>query len=101
MFFLKYERAGARGYLCAGPGTDDHAQIPCNIVLKRTTPRFWLPTMTLAWGVVTTLHGLVQDTEGFYIARFFLGIAESGLFPGVLFYLSMWYADGALAVTLN
>jgi len=24
-------------------------------------------------------------------ARFFLGIAEGGLFPGVTFYLSMWY----------
>ena len=29
--------------------------------------------------------------SGFLAARFFLGVAESGLFPGVVFYLSMWY----------
>lgn len=66
-------------------------QIPANIVLKRTSPKFWLPTLSLAWGVVATLLGVVQNRSGFYAARFFLGVAESGLFPGVVFYLSMWY----------
>jgi MFS family permease len=66
-------------------------QIPCNIILKRTTPRFWLPTLTILWGVVATLMGIVQDLTGFFIARFFLGVAESGLFPGVVYYFSMWY----------
>ena len=28
---------------------------------------------------------------GFFVARFVLGMTESGLFPGVVFYLSMWY----------
>ncbi|KAJ6283144.1 major facilitator superfamily domain-containing protein [Bipolaris maydis] len=66
-------------------------EIPCNIVLKRTTPRFWLPTLTVAWGVVATLIGIVQNLTGFLIVRFFLGVTESGLFPGVVYYLSMWY----------
>ncbi|KAL8715207.1 MAG: hypothetical protein Q9220_001165 [cf. Caloplaca sp. 1 TL-2023] len=66
-------------------------EIPCNIVLKLTSPRLWLPTLTLAWGVVATLLGVVQNKGGFYAARFFLGMTESGLFPGVVFYLSMWY----------
>ncbi len=35
--------------------------------------------------------GLVQNLAGFYVSRFFLGVAESGLFPGVVFYFSMWY----------
>ena len=71
--------------------TDIHGQIPCNIILKRTTPRFWLPTLTLIWGVVATLTGVTQGLSGFFAARFFLGVTESGLFPGVVFYLSMWY----------
>ncbi|XXG95234.1 hypothetical protein Hte_001494 [Hypoxylon texense] len=58
-------------------------EIPCNIVLKRTTPRIWLPTLTIVWGVVATLMGIVQNLAGFF--------AESGLFPGVVFYFSMWY----------
>ncbi|KAL3422689.1 MFS transporter [Phlyctema vagabunda] len=66
-------------------------EIPCNIILKRTTPRFWLPTLTLVWGIVATLLGVCQNFAGFVVARFFLGVAESGLFPGVVFYLSMWY----------
>ena len=35
--------------------------------------------------------GVTQNFSGFLAARFFLGVAESGLFPGVVFYLSMWY----------
>ncbi|KAF2139355.1 uncharacterized protein K452DRAFT_275577 [Aplosporella prunicola CBS 121167] len=66
-------------------------EIPCNIILKRTTPRLWLPTLTLVWGIVSTLMGLTQNRDGFLAVRFFLGVAESGLFPGCVWYLSMWY----------
>jgi MFS family permease len=47
--------------------------------------------LTLAWGVVSTLQGVTQSLTGFLIVRFFLGVAESGLFPGVVYYFSMWY----------
>ncbi|KAI9744650.1 MAG: hypothetical protein M1818_002179 [Claussenomyces sp. TS43310] len=66
-------------------------EIPCNIILKRTTPRLWLPTLMFFWGVVATLLGVCSNFAGFLAARFFLGVTESGLFPGVVFYLSMWY----------
>ncbi|KAK4038879.1 major facilitator superfamily domain-containing protein [Parachaetomium inaequale] len=66
-------------------------EVPCNIILKRTTPRFWLPTLTIVWGIVATLMGIVQNLTGFFVARFFLGVTESGLFPGVVYYFSMWY----------
>ena len=45
----------------------------------------------LIWGIVSTLMGISQNYAGFLAARFFLGVTESGLFPGVVFYLSMWY----------
>jgi MFS family permease len=35
--------------------------------------------------------GIVQNMTGFFISRFFLGVTESGLFPGVVYYFSMWY----------
>ncbi|KAI1276868.1 major facilitator superfamily domain-containing protein [Xylaria sp. FL0933] len=66
-------------------------EIPCNIILKRTSPRIWLPTLTIVWGIVATLMGIVQNQAGFLAARFFLGVAEAGLFPGVTYYFSMWY----------
>ena len=65
--------------------------IPCNIVLKLTTPRLWLPTITLTWGIVCTFMGLTQSFFGLLVARFFLGAAECGFFPGAVFYLSVWY----------
>ncbi|KAL9619694.1 MAG: hypothetical protein Q9160_005714 [Pyrenula sp. 1 TL-2023] len=66
-------------------------EVPCNIILKRTSPQSWLPTLTLVWGIIATLMGVTQAYPGFLVVRFFLGVAESGLFPGVVFYLSMWY----------
>ncbi|QSZ35031.1 hypothetical protein DSL72_007894 [Monilinia vaccinii-corymbosi] len=66
-------------------------EVPCNIILKRTTPKIWLPTLMLLWGIVATLMGICTNYAGFLAARFFLGVTESGLFPGVVFYLSMWY----------
>ncbi|KAF1845065.1 MFS transporter [Cucurbitaria berberidis CBS 394.84] len=66
-------------------------ELPCNIILKRTSPKFWLPTLTLAWGIVATLMGVTKNLAGFFVVRFFLGVTESGLFPGVVYYLSMWY----------
>jgi MFS family permease len=45
----------------------------------------------VAWGVVTTLMGLVTNYGGLLAARAALGIAEGGLFPGVSFYITMWY----------
>jgi hypothetical protein len=45
-------------------------ELPCNIILKRTTPKFWLPTLTIAWGIVATLMGVTQNLAGFFVVRF-------------------------------
>ncbi|GAM87794.1 hypothetical protein ANO11243_058220 [Dothideomycetidae sp. 11243] len=62
-----------------------------NVILKRIGPKLWLPSITVAWGVVTTLQGVVHSMAGFFVIRTVLGIAEGGLFPGVVFLLSQWY----------
>lgn len=68
-----------------------------NVMLKRIGPKLWLPAVTLAFGIVSTLQGVVvynggqTGVAGFLVVRFFLGVTEGGLFPGVVFYLSMWY----------
>jgi len=59
--------------------------------LKRLRPSIWLPTIMVAWGIVMTLMGIVQSYHGLLIARLFLGVAEAGLFPGVAYYITMWY----------
>ncbi|KFG78258.1 MFS transporter [Metarhizium anisopliae] len=50
-----------------------------------------LNDINATWGIVATLLGIVHNLAGFFVARFFLGVTESGLFPGVVFYFSMWY----------
>lgn len=45
----------------------------------------------LAWGITMTFMGLVTSYKGLLICRMALGLAEGGLFPGVNFYITMWY----------
>jgi MFS family permease len=71
-------------------------EIPSNIALKLTSPRIWLPTLMLVWGVVATLMALSTSFGGLLAAGFFLGATEAGVFPGAIFYLSMWYRRKAL-----
>ncbi|KAH9846723.1 MFS general substrate transporter [Lenzites betulinus] len=65
--------------------------IPSNLLLKKLRPSRWLPGLTLAWGVVATLMGLVKTYPQLVGARVCLGIAESGMSPGIYYLLSMWY----------
>ncbi|KAL8713597.1 MAG: hypothetical protein Q9220_002459 [cf. Caloplaca sp. 1 TL-2023] len=62
-----------------------------NILLKRLRPSIFLPMIMVLWGIVMTTMGLVHNFQGLMTARFFLGLAEAGLFPGINYYLSCWY----------
>jgi len=64
-------------------------EIPFNILLRNMSPKVFLPTCTLVFGIGTTLQGVVHNLTGFLIIRYFLGVAEGALFPGVVLYLSM------------
>ncbi|KAF5335197.1 hypothetical protein D9611_010915 [Ephemerocybe angulata] len=67
------------------------AEVPSNVCLKLFRPSRWIPTIMIAWGLVMTLMCLCKTYESLIIARVFLGLAEAGLFPGITFYLSLWY----------
>jgi MFS family permease len=64
------------------------AELPSNLVLKKIGPRIVLPFLCTTWGIVTTLQSLVHNYEGLLACRFFLGLMEGGLFPGIVLYLS-------------
>lgn len=69
-------------------------EIPSNMIMKRVGARLWLARIALTWGVVTVLTGFVQNVPQLYGARILLGIAEAGLFPGLLLYMTMWFRTG-------
>lgn len=57
-------------------------EVVWNLILKRVGPRIWLPSVTIVWGIVTTLQGVLVNKTGFFVIRTALGIAEGALFPG-------------------
>ncbi|KAH8898844.1 MFS general substrate transporter [Thozetella sp. PMI_491] len=67
------------------------AEIPSNMAMKRFRPSIWIPSIMVAWAVCCTLMGIVKNYQGIMAARAFLGIAEGGLFPGITYYITMWY----------
>ncbi|KAI0036750.1 MFS general substrate transporter [Vararia minispora EC-137] len=66
-------------------------ELPSNWVLKKARPNRWLPFLLVAWGIVTTLSGLVQSFSGLIAVRVMLGLCEGGLLPGMMLYLSTLY----------
>jgi ACS family tartrate transporter-like MFS transporter len=66
-------------------------EIPSNMIMKRVGARLWLSRIAVSWGIVTVVTGFVASTTHLMIARILLGIAEAGLFPGLLLYLTLWF----------
>jgi hypothetical protein len=56
-------------------------EVPSNLLLKKLRPSVWLPSIMVAWGIVMTLMGIVQNYEGLLAARIFLGVTEAGYVP--------------------
>ena len=76
-------------------------QIPGALLVERWSARLLLAITLIAWGALTVLTGFVRTPLELYGARFLLGAAEAGFFPGVVVYLSHWfiYQDRAKAVS--
>lgn len=77
-------------------------EIPGALLVERWSARKVIARILLTWGMVTVLVALVRTPGQFYAARFLLGAAEAGFFPGVLVYLTHWfrYEDRAKAAAL-
>lgn len=82
-------------------------EVPSNMILARFGARRWLARIAISWGLVTVLTGFVQSVTQLYIVRVLLGIAEAGLFPGLILFLTFWFlnqdrarAIGAMALAM-
>lgn len=77
-------------------------EIPGTMLVETWSARKWLARIIISWGLLAALTGFIQNSTHFYIARFLLGAAEAGFFPGVIVYLSHWfrYQDRAKAVAM-
>jgi ACS family tartrate transporter-like MFS transporter len=68
-------------------------EIPGAIIVERWSARKWIARIMISWGMVTILTGFVHTATQFYVARFFLGAAESSFFPGLIVYLTHWFGS--------
>ena len=65
--------------------------VPCNMMMVRFGARRWLSLVMIAWGLISAAMVFVTGRYSFYALRFLLGIAEAGFFPGVIYFLTLWF----------
>ncbi len=72
-------------------------EVPSNLILERVGARFWIARIMVTWGIVAIAMATTRTPAMFYTFRFLLGLAEAGFFPGVIFYLTIWYTPAERA----
>jgi MFS family permease len=81
--------------------SDIFIEIPSNIVLKLVGGKIWIPTLVVGFGLVSLCTAFVQTYGGLLAVRFFLGICEGGVLPGIAYYLSTFYRRRELLLRVS
>jgi MFS family permease len=72
--------------------------VPASLLAHRIGARKGLSLMLAAWGIVSSCMAFVWSPAVFYSVRVCLGAAESGFYPAVTLYLTLWHASSAMGV---
>ncbi|KPI41108.1 putative transporter [Cyphellophora attinorum] len=75
-------------------------EAPSNLVLKKFSPSTWQSRIMISWGIALLCHVPVSNKGGIYGTRFLLGLAEAGMFPGVILQMTYWYRPDEMSVRL-
>lgn len=76
-------------------------EIPGTLLVERWSARRWIARIMITWGFIAALTAAVRTPSQFYGARFLLGLAEAGFFPGVIVYLTHWFPSRDRARALS
>src|SRR5699024_6621662 len=66
-------------------------EVPSNMIMHKVGARWWIMRIMISWGLISAAMMFVQGEWSFYVLRMLLGVAEAGLFPGVMYYLTKWF----------
>jgi len=66
-------------------------EVPSNLALNRFGARKWIARIMFTWGLVSGAQAFVTGEVSFNIVRLLLGVAEAGFFPGIIFFLTLWF----------
>lgn len=72
-------------------------EIPSNMLLTKIRPSIWIPACEVVWSVLTILMCKCTTPTQMYVLRFFIGLAESGFYPGIQYVIGSWYRKDELA----
>jgi ACS family tartrate transporter-like MFS transporter len=79
-------------------------ELPSNLILARVGARIWIARILLTWGVLSAATAFVWNAPSFYTVRTLLGASEAGFFPGMIFYMTLWFPRayrGRMFATFN
>jgi MFS family permease len=68
-------------------------EIPSNLTMVKVGPRKWIVRIAITWGALSALMMFVQGERSFYLLRFLLGAAEAGLFPSLMYMVTIWFSQ--------
>jgi ACS family tartrate transporter-like MFS transporter len=68
-------------------------EIPGALIVERWSARKWFARILISWGFCSALTAFVHTPMQFYVARFMLGVAEAGFFPGIIVYFTHWFTS--------
>jgi ACS family tartrate transporter-like MFS transporter len=66
-------------------------EVPSNLFLERFGARKWIARIMFTWGVLSGAMAFITGEVGYYVVRVLLGAAEAGFFPGIIFFLTLWF----------
>ncbi|QBF46960.1 MFS transporter [Janibacter limosus] len=68
-------------------------EVPSNLVLHKVGAKVWISRIAVTWGLITMAMMFVSSPTVFYVLRLLLGAAEAGLYPGIMYLITTWFAQ--------
>jgi ACS family tartrate transporter-like MFS transporter len=68
-------------------------EVPSNVILEKVGARIWIARIMITWGIASGATAFVVGPNSFLTVRFLLGLAEAGLFPGIVLLFTYWFPD--------
>ncbi|KAH3663583.1 hypothetical protein OGAPHI_004984 [Ogataea philodendri] len=67
--------------------------LPMNLIMTKLSPQIWLSRIIVSVGVVYACYAALKTNSGLVAIRFFSGVCSAGVWPGMSYYISLWYPE--------
>ncbi|KAI9303057.1 major facilitator superfamily domain-containing protein [Cunninghamella echinulata] len=76
-------------------------EVPSNLIMANINPAYWIARIMITWSIVTCCMAAISTAWHFYLLRFLLGVFESGFWPGIAYYTTLWYRPEEISSRLG